>query len=101
MRDLMLSLEAHQVKYYHLGFGTTLTRLNFGKANQKRNYKILEEFAYFLTEEARRSCYKNDFEIKIHGNVYAFDSSTIDLCLSVFWWAEFIKKKGGIKLHTL
>ena len=101
MRDLMLSLEAHQAKYYHLGFGTTLTRRNFGKANQKRNYKIVEEFAYVLIEEARRSCYKNDFEIKIDGNVYAFDSSTIDLCLSVFWWAEFRKKKGGIKLHTL
>jgi hypothetical protein len=101
MRDLMLSLEAHQVKYYHLGFGTTLTRRNFGKANQKRNYKIVEEFAYVLIEEARHSCYKNDFEIKIDGNVYAFDSSTIDLCLSVFWWAEFRKKKGGIKLHTL
>ncbi len=101
MRDLMLSLEAHQAKYYHLGFGTTLTRRNFGKANQKRNYKIVEEFAYVLIEEARHSCYKTDFEIKIDGNVYAFDSSTIDLCLSVFWWAEFRKKKGGIKLHTL
>jgi Domain of unknown function (DUF4372)/Transposase DDE domain len=101
MRDLILSLEAHKSKYYHLGFGTTLTRRNFGKANSKRNYKIVEEFAYVLIEEARRSCYKNDFEIKVNGNVYAFDSTTIDLCLSVFWWAEFRKKKGGIKLHTL
>lgn len=101
MRDLILSLEAHKSKYYHLGFGATLTRRNFGKANSKRNYKIVEEFAYVLIEEARRSCYKNDFEIKVNGNVYAFDSTTIDLCLSVFWWAEFRKKKGGIKLHTL
>ena len=101
MGNLMLSLEAHEAKYYHLGFGTTLTRRNFGKANQKRNYKNVQEFANVLIEEVRRSCYKNDFEIKIDGNVYVFDFSTIDLCLSVFWWAEFIKKKGGIKLHTL
>ena len=54
-----------------------------------------------LIAEARNSCNKNDFEVKVDGNVYAFDSSTIDLCLNVFWWAEFRKHKGGIKLHTL
>jgi len=101
MRDLMLGLEAHSPKYYHLGFGTTVSRRNFGKANEKRSYKIFEEFAYVLIEEARNSCYKTDFEIKVDGNVYALDSTTIDLCLSVFWWAEFRKTKGGIKLHTL
>jgi hypothetical protein len=101
MRDLMLSLEAHQPKYYHLGFGSTVTRRNLGKANERRNYKIFEEFAYILIEEARKSCYRNDFEIEVEGNVYALDSTTIDLCLSIFWWAEFRKHKGGIKLHTL
>jgi transposase len=101
MRDLMLSLEAHQPKYYHLGFGQTVTRRNFGKANEKRSYKIFEEFAYVLIDEARKSCYKTDFEVEVDGNVYALDSTTIDLCLSVFWWAEFRKHKGGIKLHTL
>jgi len=101
MRDLMLSLEAHQPKFYHLGFGRTVSRRNLGKSNGKRSYKIFEEFAYVLIEEARKSCYKNDFEIEIDGNVYALDSTTIDLCLSVFWWAEFRKHKGGIKLHTL
>ena len=101
MRDLMLSLEAHQPKYYHLGFGPTVTRRNLGKANQRRSYKIFEEFAIILIEEARKSCYKDDFEVNVDGNVYALDSTTIDLCLSVFWWAEFRKHKGGIKLHTL
>jgi hypothetical protein len=101
MRDLMLSLEAHQPKYYHLGFGPTVTRRNLGKANQRRSYKIFEEFAIILIEEARKSCYKTDFEVNVDGNVYALDSTTIDLCLSVFWWAEFRKHKGGIKLHTL
>jgi hypothetical protein len=101
MRDLILSLEAHQQKYYHLGFGSTVTRRNLGTSNEKRNCKIFEEFAYILIEEARRSCYNNDFEIQVEGNVYALDSTTIDLCLSIFWWAEFRKHKGGIKLHTL
>ena len=54
-----------------------------------------------LIDEARKSCYRDDFEIALEGNVYALDSTTIDLCLSVFWWAEFRKAKGGIKLHTL
>lgn len=101
MRDLMMSLEAHQAKYYHLGFGPTVSRRNLGKANERRSYKIFEEFAYVLIDQARQSCYKNDFEVKVDGNVYALDSTTIDLCLSVFWWAEFRKHKGGIKLHTL
>lgn len=101
MRDLMLSLEAHNKKYYHLGLGKSVTRTNLGKANRNRDYRIYEEFAYVLIEEARNSVYKDDFEVKVDGNVYAFDSSTIDLCLSVFWWAEFRKHKGGIKLHTL
>lgn len=101
MRDLMLSLEAHQSKYYHLGFGSTVSRRNLGTVNERRNCKIFEEFAYVLIAEARRSCYREDFEIEVDGNVYALDSTTIDLCLSVFWWAEFRKHKGGIKIHTL
>jgi hypothetical protein len=101
MRDLMLSLEAHQTKYYHLGFGSSVSRRNLGVANQKRNARIFEEFAYTLINEARKSCYRNDFEIKVDGNIYALDSTTIDLCLSVFWWAEFRKAKRGIKMHTL
>ncbi|MFP4489069.1 MAG: IS4 family transposase [Bacteroidales bacterium] len=101
MRDLMLSLEGHRSKYYHLGFGPTVTRRNLGKANEKRSYKIFEEFAYILIDQARQSCYKTDFEINVEGNVFALDSTTIDLCLSVFWWAEFRRQKGGIKLHTL
>lgn len=57
--------------------------------------------AYVLIDEARCSCYKSDFEINVDGNVYALDSTTIDLCLSVFWWAEFRRTKAGINLHTL
>lgn len=102
MRDLMLSLEPHQSKFYHLGFGSTsVSRRNLGNANEKRDYKIFEEFAYILIEKARKTCYADNFEIDINGNVYALDSSTIDLCMSVFWWANFRSTKAGIKLHTL
>lgn len=101
MRDLMLSLEPHQSKFYHLGFGNTVSRRNLGNANKKRNYKIFEEFAYILIDKARKTCYAEDFEIDVEGNVYALDSSTVDLCMSVFWWAKFRSAKGGIKLHTL
>jgi len=101
MRDLMIGLDAHKSKYYHLGFGKNVTRSNLAKANEKLNYRIFEEFAYHLIKEARESSLVKDFELNIKSNVYAFDSSTIDLCLNVFWWAEFRKAKGGVKLHTL
>ncbi len=99
LRDLIVVIEAHSRKTYHLGFGKTVTRSNLAKANERRNSKIFEEYAYYLIDLARKKLVNDDFEIK--GKVYAFDSSTIDLCLSVFWWAKFRKTKGGIKLHTL
>jgi hypothetical protein len=99
LRDLIVALDAHSSKSYHLGFGKSVTRSNLSKANESRNSKIFEEFAYHLIAIARKSRANDDFEIK--GKVYAFDSSTIDLCLNVFWWAKFRKAKGGIKLHTL
>jgi hypothetical protein len=63
MRDLMLSIEAHQTKYYH-GFGATVTCRNLGRANERSNYKIFIEFTYILIEEARKSCYKYNFELE-------------------------------------
>ncbi len=67
--------------------------------NQDRDYRIFEEFAYYIVSEAQ-SKRKTDI-FKLNGNVYTFDSTTVDLCLSVFWWAKFRKKKEGIKVHTL
>ena len=99
LRDLITVIEAHSPKSYHLGFGKSVTPSNLAKANEKRNSKIFEEFAHCLIDIARRKRSDDDFVVK--GKVYAFDSSTIDLCLSVFWWAKFRKAKGGIKLHTL
>lgn len=99
LRDLIVAINAHQKKSYHLGFGKHVTKSNLAKANQNRDYRIFEDFAYFLVDEARRKCAVDIF--KLAGNIYAFDSKTIDLCLDVFWWARFRKHKGGIKIHTL
>ncbi|HOO95577.1 MAG TPA: IS4 family transposase [Proteiniphilum sp.] len=99
LRDLIVSIEAHSNKTYHLGLGRNVTKSNFAKANQNRDYKIFEEFAYYLVEEARKKRAVNIF--KLDGNVYAFDSTTIDLCLNVFWWAKFRRHKGCIKMHAL
>ena len=87
MRDLIIAIEAHHQKCYHLGFGKHVTRSNLSKANTNRDYRIFEEYAYYLVSEARRKRATDIF--KLYGNVYAFDSTTISLCLDVFWWAKF------------
>lgn len=101
LRDLVLATHAHANKAFHLGFGKHASKstLADANANANRDYRIFEEFAYRVMVEARQ-CRATEI-FKLGGKVYAFDSSTIDLCLSVFSWALFRKKKGGIKLHTL
>jgi len=99
LRDLIVALEAHSKKSYHLGLGKSVTRSNLAKANLNRDSKVFEEYATHLIGLARNKRANEDFEIK--GKIYAFDSSTIDLCLGVFWWAKFRKTKGGIKIHAL
>lgn len=99
LRDLIVALDAHHSKCYHLGMGKNVSKSSLARANQDRDYHIFEEYAYFLVSEARQKRKSDIF--KLGGNIYAFDSTTIDLCLAVFWWAKFRKKKGGIKIHTL
>ena len=99
LRDLIVATEAHSGKLYHLGMGKSVTRSNLSKANEQRNYRIFEDYAKFMIEQARKRRLDKIFELE--GHVYAFDSTTIDLCLSVFEWAKFRKHKGGIKMHTL
>lgn len=99
LRDLIVALEAHWRKLYHLGMGKSVTRSNLSKANELRDYRIFEDFAYHLVAEARSKSTEKIFGFD--GHVYAFDSTTIDLCLEVFEWAKFRKHKGGIKIHTL
>ena len=99
LRDLTSIISAHSNKAYHLGFGKNVTRSNLAKVNERREPRIFEEFACHMIDIARRKRIYKGFEIE--GKVFAFDSTTIDLCLSVFWWAKFRRTKAGIKMHTL
>ncbi len=94
-------LNAHHHKFYHLGLGRSISKSNLAYVSEKRNYKIFEDYAYHLVAEARKcSLIDNAFLKAFDGPVYAFDSTIVDLCLRVFWWATFRRAKGGIKLHT-
>lgn len=100
LRELICIITAHTPKSYHLGFGkSVITRSNLAKANANRDCKIYEEFAYKMISIAQGKRITREFIIA--GRFYAFDSTTIDLCLNLFWWASFRKTKGGIKIHTL
>lgn len=99
LRDLVVALEAHSSKRYHLGLGRKpIAKTTLATANQNRDYRIFEEFAFSMMELARTKRITDLF--KINGHVYAFDSTTIPLCLSVFLWAKFRRHKGGIKAHV-
>ena len=100
LRDLVVALEAHQSKCYHLGLGKNpIAKTTFATANQNRNYRIFEVFVFYMMDLAHSKRATDIFKFK--GKVYAFDSTTIPLCLSVFWWAKFRKRKGGVKAHVL
>ena len=100
LRDVIVALEAHRSKCFHLGLGRKpIAKTTLATANQNRDYRIFEEFAFYMMAQAREKRSADIF--KLRGQVYAFDSTTIPLCLSVFWWAKFRKKKGGVKAHVL
>lgn len=102
LRGLVLCIGSHSSKSYHMGFGKNVSRSNLANANEKRDWRIFADFAYVLIAEAQKICKPTtDFKLDIDANIYAFDGSIIDLCLSVFWWATYKKTKGAIKLHTL
>ncbi len=101
LSDLVLTVNAHSPKAYHLGFGKGVSKANLGKSNAKRDCKIYQDFAFHLIAEARKICIADDStQFSFSNAVYAFDSTTIDLCLNVFCWATFRRAKGAVKLHT-
>lgn len=100
LRDLIVTLTPFKSAFHHLGFGKSISRSNLSKANEVREVRIFQEFADRMVTIARkkRDGIKDFF---ISNKVYAFDSSTIALCLSVYWWTKLHHGKGGIKLHEL
>ena len=99
--DTMMCLNAVANKTYHLGLGKVVAVSTITRANENRSYKIYEELAMLLIKEAKQLCIDdNKLELELEGNVFAIDATTIDLCLSTFFWATFRTTKAGIKLHT-
>jgi len=101
LRDIEACLRATHVKLYHMGIRGKISRNTLAHANETRDYRIYEDFTKILIGTARELCASDPFGVELEETVYAFDSTTIDLCLSLFPWAEFRKRKGAIKMHTL
>jgi Domain of unknown function (DUF4372)/Transposase DDE domain len=101
LRDIEACLCAQPSKLYHLGIRGNVTRSNLADANETRDWRIYCEFAQALIRIARRLYAKEALAVELDNTVYALDATTIDLCLSLFPWAQFRETKAAIKLHTL
>jgi hypothetical protein len=101
LRDIEASLRSQGRRLYHMGFRSTISRNTLAHANETRNWHIYAEFALVLIAKARRLYQGEALDIQLEHTVFALDSTTIDLCLSLFPWAHFRQTKAGIKLHTL
>jgi hypothetical protein len=101
LTDLTVGLTAQRSKWYHLGMGTGISKSNLAHANEVRDWRIFADYASLLISEATTVCRHNsDVFREIKGNVYSVDSSVVDLCLEVFWWAKFREHKAAIKINT-
>jgi len=101
LRDIEACLSAQSAKLYHMGIGSPIRRSTLADANERRDWRIYAEFAQRLITEARKLYAKEDLGLDLENTVYALDSTTIDLCLSLFPWAPFRSTKAAVKMHTL
>jgi hypothetical protein len=101
LRDIEACLRATQSKLYHMGIRSRVSRSTLAEANENRDWRIYGDFAQVLISMARTLYASDDFGVELEQTVYALDSTTIDLCLSLFPWARFRTRKAGVKLHTL
>lgn len=102
LRDIESCLTAFSNKLYHSGIKQPVPKSTLAEANESRDWRIYADYAQVLIKEARHLYEKdNEFKLDVKNMVYALDSSTIDLCLSLFPWAKFRKNKGAVKMHTL
>jgi len=102
LSDTILCIQTNSKKLYHLGIGQSISKSTLSKANENRDWRIYRDFALLLIAEAK-SLYigDNQLEVDIKNNIFAIDSTTIDLCLSLFPWAKFRKCKAAVKMHTM
>ena len=101
LRDIEICLNSLKPKLYHVGIRGNIARNTLAKANQNRDWRIYADFAALLIARARTLYGRDSLSIELEQTVYAFDSTTIDLCLALFPWARFRRRKGAVKLHTL
>jgi IS4 transposase len=101
LRDIVSCLQTMRSRLYHMGIRGRVSRNNLAHANETRDWRIFADFASVLIAEARRLYGDEDIGLDLQNAVYAFDSTTINVCLSLFPWARFQKRQGAIKLHTL
>jgi len=101
LRDIEACLRAMQPKLYHCGICGSVSRNTLANANEHRDWRIYADFAQILINKARTLYANEDFGIQLNREVYALDSTTIDLCLTLFPWAKFRKHKAAVKIHTL
>ena len=101
LRDIETCLRALEPKLYHAGFRGKISRSTLGDANKRRDWHIWADFAQVLIRRARALYAQDDFGVALKQAAYALDSTTIDLCLALFPWARFRRRKGAVKLHTL
>ena len=101
LRDIEIGLRAHNSKLYHIGIKSGISRSALAVANKNRDWRIYADFAQRLVRNARDLYHDDGGVLDIKSTVYALDSSTIDLCLTLFPWAHFRKTKSAVKLHTL
>lgn len=101
LRDIEACLRSIRSKLYHMGIRSTVSRNTLAHANETRDWRIYADFAQTLIHAARKLYADEEFGVELDETVYALDSTTIDLCLSLFPWARFRQRKGAVKLHTL
>src|SRR6201987_1444290 len=101
LRDIEACLRAQQPKLYHMGFRGQVSRNTLAHANEHRDWRIYADFAQLLIATARDLYRDEPFGVELSETVYAFDSTTIDLCLALFPWGKFRRHKSAVKLHTL
>ena len=100
LRDIDRALNAHALKLYHMGI-RQCPKSTLADANERRDYRIYEDFAKSLMQRARREYAQTPLALEVDNAVYALDASVVDLTLSLFPWAKFRKTKGAIKLHAM
>jgi len=101
LRDIETCLNSHRGKLYHMGFRGAVSRSTLANANEQRDFRIYQDFAHGLITTARKLYQGDSLALELKNTLYALDSTTIDLCLSLFPWAQFRKAKAAVKMHTL